>query len=198
MLSKHPKTMRSVNIICIHEYVDTKDLIKAINENDKDFLGNISDMDIKVIDPKQVGTMARCVEKGSSVSIVSEKRNDYYECLNNHVIEVYNDYPDILIIIDAGIEVRKILNNNKLEYTLIYPSKSALDLWVGKKYREGASIDYIDNMIENWDYEIDEVLKDKSAYLSKKIEMYDMSNYIPTFKPIEDVLSDEFIDNRWS
>lgn len=56
-----------------------------------------------------------------------------------------------IIFVSSHLEIRQALQDNDIEYYTVYPSKNMLNEWVGRMYRRGNDIEFINKQIEMWD-----------------------------------------------
>ena len=93
--------------------------------------------------------------------------------------ELYNDKKTDVIFISTHKQVRDMLNDTNLPFTIIYPSKRLLNEYVGRFYRRGSDKEFIDKIIDNfksWITEIDK-MELKNRY-SKKMKIKEYNIYV--------------------
>jgi hypothetical protein len=92
----------------------------------------------------------------------SNFRNNYPYTYVEYIKSVLNDKTLDMIFIPADKELRELLNQSNIEYSLIYPKISLLYEYLDRYRQRGSSETFIKIMKNNWDHFITELQNEES------------------------------------
>jgi len=99
-----------------------------------------------------------CCDSDSSLFDKSDFPNNYMTHIKNRIDENY-----YRIFVSSHKEVREALIDNKIEFTLVYPSIDLKEEYIARYKDRGSSDSFIDLVSSNWDAWINECVNQKGC-----------------------------------
>ena len=123
--------------------------------------------------------------KGNKVSDYVEKKTDDWYVMYCNIADHFSNM-GYMVFVSTHADVRRCMNENGIEFTVIYPDKSLKDKWLEKlltRYeisgsdKDKRAMDYVK---EHYDETIDELSKEANRIVIKDMN-YDLQGLIDDF-----------------
>lgn len=70
---------------------------------------------------------------------------------NNYIRHIQDNLGKVdIIFVSSHKQVREALDDASIRYCTVYPKRTMLNEWVGRMYRRGDSVEFIQFIIDNW------------------------------------------------
>ena len=70
---------------------------------------------------------------------------------NNYIQHIKDNIGKVdIICVSSHLKVRQALTDAGIKFITVYPKEDMLDEWIGRMYRRGSSIKFIEFQIEHW------------------------------------------------